>query len=110
MKYVYLIQIDGTDVYKIGYTKSNPKKRLEALQTGNPFKLVLVDFYLSSRATKIESALHNRFKINKVTEDEYKLMGEWFKLDHDTRNKFKDTCAQIEKNFIIIESMSTFHN
>lgn len=110
MKYVYLIQIEGTDIYKVGYTKSHPSKRVESLQTGNPFKLVLVDFYETKRASRVESAFHNRYRTNKVSEDEYKLLGEWFKFDFETRNKFKSVCEQIDNNFKVIEELSTLSN
>ncbi len=110
MKYVYLIQIDGMNVYKIGYTKNKPEKRLENLQVGNPFKLLLVDYYKTCRASKIEAALHNRFAHNKINEDEYKLLGEWFELDNDTRKQFKNTCKQIDNNFKIIEESSMSSN
>lgn len=110
MKHVYLIQIEGTDIYKIGFTKSSPEKRMLSLQTGNPFKLILVDSYSSKRATKVEAALHNRFLTKKVNEDEYKLLGEWFKFDMDTVKSFRQTCELIDNNFQIIEEMSTLNN
>ncbi len=110
MKYVYLIQVEGTDVYKIGFTKNHPSKRLASLQTGNPFKLVLIDSYASKRATKVEAALHNRFLSYKVNDEEYNLMGEFFKLDISTRKKFKELCEKIDTNFQILEDNSTLFN
>ena len=110
MKHVYLIQVEGTDIYKIGFTKSNPSNRVKALQTGNPFKLVLVNSYSTLRATKVESALHNRYATYKVNEDEYKLQGEWFKFDNETVKNFKSICESIDNNFKIIEEMSTLYN
>jgi transcriptional regulator of heat shock response len=110
MKHVYLIQLEGTNIYKIGYTKSNPQKRIESLQTGNPFKLILIDSYTTKRATKVEAALHNRYRINKVDEDEYKLLGEWFQFDNNMVKNFKSTCELIDNNFKIIEEMSTLDN
>lgn len=110
MKYVYLIQIEGMDIYKIGFTKSNPIKRLESLQTGNPFKLLLVDSYKTKRATKIESVLHQKYISYKVNEDESKILGEWFKLSKEIIEKFKSICEQIDTNFQIIEEMSTLNN
>lgn len=110
MKYVYLIQIEGTDIYKIGYTKSHPTKRIESLQTGNPFKLILADFCECTRATKVESAMHNMYASKKVNEDEYKLLGEWFSLDFETRSNFKKTCETLDNNFKIIEENSTLFN
>lgn len=107
MKYVYLIQVEGTDVYKIGFTKNNPIDRVKSLQTGNSTKLVLIDSYHSKRATKIESVLHIRFASSKIDENEYKLMGEFFRLDFETRARFKEICKKIDDNFEIIDKMST---
>lgn len=109
MKYVYLLKIEGTKIYKIGYTKSNPQKRVDFLQTGNPFKMVLVNFYKTTRATKIESALHNRYSSYKIDDDEYKLMGEWFKFEDNEVEKFKSICELMDSNFKIIEETSTFN-
>lgn len=110
MKYVYLIQVEGTDIYKIGFTKNHPSKRLKNLQVGNPIKLILVDSYASKRATQVEAALHNRFSGYKVNEDEYNLMGEFFKLDLETRKNFKELCEKIDMNFQVIEENSTLYN
>ena len=37
--YVYLFNVEGTDIYKIGYSQ-HPKKRVEEVQVGCPFKVV----------------------------------------------------------------------
>ena len=65
MKCVYLINIQDTDIYKIGFTKQSPEKRIKDLQTGNPYKMVLVDSYKSQIAPSIESVIHNYFKHKK---------------------------------------------
>lgn len=109
MKYVYLIRLEGTDVYKIGFSK-NPKNRIKGLQTANPYELVLVESYLSVRANVLEKILHRRFASNKVDENEYKLKGEFFKLDSETVKKFKETCEKIDTNLKIIEENSTLYN
>jgi hypothetical protein len=109
MKYVYLMQIEGMDIYKIGHSK-NPNQRLETVQTGNPFKVILVDSYKTKRATQVEAAMHNRYTSHKVNEDEMKLMGEWFQLDNETRKNFKEICQKLDSNFEIIESMSTLYD
>lgn len=106
MKYVYLMQMEGMDIYKIGHSK-NPNKRLESVQTGNPFKLTLVDFYETQRASQIEAAMHNRYAAQKISENEYKLMGEWFKLDNEAILKFREICQQMDANFQAIEDIST---
>lgn len=111
MKYIYLAQIEGTEIFKIGFTKKDPKLRIESLQTGNPFKILLIDFYHTSRATKIEAILHRRFQTNKYLPDDYSnLLGEWFMLSNKDVKDFKKTCEQIETNLKIIEENSTLYN
>lgn len=109
MRYVYLIQLEGTDVYKIGFSK-NPKQRIKSLQTANPYKLVLIDLYKTKRYTQIEKNLHRRFASYKVDEDEYKLQGEFFQLNVKTVNDFKEVCEKIDINLQVIEDNSTLYN
>jgi hypothetical protein len=109
MKNVYLMQVEGMDIYKIGNSK-NPNSRVKGVQTGNPFKVIVLEFYPTKRATKVEAALHNRFASCKVTEDEMKLEGEWFRLNAEDRKNFKATCELIDNNFRVIEEMSTLYN
>ena len=71
MRFVYLIR--GNDgKYKIGIGR-NPRKRMQQVQTGNPDRLIIVDVYESENASKIETALHNRFS-------HVRNVGEWFEL------------------------------
>ncbi len=107
MKYIYLIQIEETGVCKIGYTKNDPVKRLKSLQVGSPYKLILTSFFLSKWASKIERVLHKSYKSCKADENEYKLHGEFFKLDIKAINNFKETCEKIEKNFDVIYKNTT---
>ena len=65
MKCVYLINIHNTNIYKIGFTRQSPEKRVKDLQTGNPYKMVLVDSYKSQIAPNIESVIHTYFKHKK---------------------------------------------
>jgi hypothetical protein len=109
MKYVYLIKLGDTDIYKIGFSK-NPKNRIKHLQTANPYELSLTDSYLCKRASTIEGILHRRFNSMKIDENEIKLSGEFFKLDNNTVKSFKETCEKIDTNLRIIEEMSTLYN
>lgn len=106
MKYVYLIQVQGMDVYKIGHSK-NPKQRLKSVQTGNPFKCILIDSYKTNRASQIETALHHRFASRKIDENEFQLEGEWFRLHLEDIVSFITTCQKIDVNFQVIEENST---
>lgn len=62
---------------KIG-TSTDPVKRLNELQTGNPYKLKLLGVLPGSFMT--EKALHEAFS-------DYKLEGEWFKF----KGRLKDS-------------------
>lgn len=106
MKYVYLINLEGTDVFKIGHSK-NPKQRIKSLQTGNPYKLVLVESFKSKRASQIEKTLHRRFASSKTDVDECKLQGEFFNLSNKDIADFQKTCQRIDSNFDILEKYST---
>jgi len=91
MRYIYLINKEHTDDYKIGIS-NKPEKRLKTLQTGNSKKLIIIDKFLSSFATKIETHLHHQFyKTQKV--------GEWFTLNDNDVKGFKTTCEQLEESF-----------
>lgn len=110
MKYVYLIQEEGRDVYKVGFTKHNPSKRLKELQTSASKKLVLVDYYKSKRAPQIEKVIHNTYSSCQMLEqDGEKLIGEWFRFDYQTRLNFKEICKKIDDNFAAIEELSTLN-
>jgi hypothetical protein len=107
MKYVYLFNAEGTDVYKIGHSK-HPEKRLLQLQTGNPTKIEFVNSFESNYATQLESFLHRKFKHKKHSEDEEKLQGEFFCLDEYDISGFLECCQKFENNMILLESSNTY--
>jgi hypothetical protein len=72
--YVYILWCEGSHFYKIGITRQNPQGRMEALQTGCPYKLHLVNFRPVMNAEEVEALLHNWLK--GVCEQ-----GEWFNLN-----------------------------
>ena len=106
MKHVYLIQVLGMDIYKIGKSKK-PSQRLKTVQTGNPYKCVVTDSYQTTRASQVENILHRRFALKKIDDNEFSLEGEWFKLDLQDVVDFKVTCEKIDKNLQVIEENST---
>lgn len=74
--FIYLVNQENTEFYKIGWTENGDvEKRLNQLQTGNPYKIVLVDYFVAS-SIKTEKVLHNHFDSQRIT-------GEWFKLTND---------------------------
>jgi hypothetical protein len=110
MKHVYLINIEDTNIYKIGFTKQSPKKRVKDLQTGNPYKMVLVDSYQSEIAPNIETVIHNYFKHKKNNPEEgLSLLGEWFLLEKKDIESFQSTCQKIEGNLKSISENTMFY-
>lgn len=110
MKYVYLINIEETNIYKIGFTKQSPEKRVKNLQTGNPYKMVLVDSYKSQIAPGIENVMHSYFKHKKNNPDDgMNLLGEWFLLDKQDIETFQNTCQTIENNLKAVGNSTLFY-
>jgi len=107
MNYVYLFNLEGTNIYKIGYSK-HPEKRVSEVQVGCPFKVVEVARFESKFPTQVETALHRRFGFQK--EDEYgnELQGEFFALSFDDRKMFKEHCQKSEDMFLILEKNNTY--
>ncbi len=105
MKYVYLINLVGTDFYKIGFTKHHPEKRLKTLQTGTPMNLELIKFFRSEFASKIEASLHNQLQHKKFQKDDFNyLKGEWFEFGKSDVDNFIKMCTITEKAFNTLAS------
>jgi len=69
---MYILQATGSGLIKIGVSK-NIEKRLVALQTGSPFKLIVVRL-IDKIPFLLEKELHDQLS-------GYRLHGEWFKED-----------------------------
>ena len=96
MRSVYLIR--GNDgKYKIGIAKT-PSQRIKQLQTGNSDKLQLIETYQSENASKIESALHNRYA-------HVRNEGEWFDLSITEESSFVDQCKRIDETMNTLREM-----
>jgi len=93
MRYIYLIKSDGDEYpkYKIGYTKNKTSKRLKQHATGNPDELSIVDVFKTQHNRKVETILHQRYKM-------YHRRGEWFDLPIKEVNNFRKSCEKIEQN------------
>lgn len=72
LEYTYLFEAGG--VYKIGVTQDIPQ-RIKALQTGNPYPIVLVCFMITVVGA-VEKELHKHF-------DPGRMRGEWFALSDE---------------------------
>jgi hypothetical protein len=103
---VYLIcsEIDNTKLYKIGYTKRSIDKRISEFKTGNCSEIYLIESFNSKWGTKIEAALHRKYKI------EYKnINGEWFKLENQDIKNFYNDCKKIHDNLNLITTENTYY-
>ena len=100
---IYLLSafIDGIDMYKIGITKNEISIRMRSLQTGNPYKIELINSFQSKWASKVESYLHSYFKKNKV-------LNEWFLLSEEEVNLFSYLCQKTENIFELLEQNNLF--
>jgi len=68
--FVYVVLAVGIGRYKIGFSISDPRFRVKALQIGSPIKLELVAV-IPKCSRDDELALHHRFEASR-------LHGEWF--------------------------------
>lgn len=87
MKKLYIIQQEGTNLYKIGFTRKPVKERIRQLQTGSANLLTEVFTFETEYAPKIEKTMQRRYNI-------YNISGEWFKFDTETLTK---AIVEIEK-------------
>lgn len=102
-QYVYLFNLECTDIYKIGFSK-HPKKRIAEIQSGCPFKVVEVARFESEYPSRVESKMHRIFGAQKEDEDGRELQGEFFSLTFDDRKMFIEHCQKAEEMFIILEN------
>jgi len=68
---VYLVRMAGTNFYKIGYTKDDPRRRINEIQVGNPSGLMVEAFWDGEIGD--EQALHRYLH-------RHRRHGEWFEL------------------------------
>jgi hypothetical protein len=87
---VYLVRAGDTDHYKIGVAKDE-NERLKGLQSGNPLKLSIVNYYKSDYAYKIEILLHSVCSQFRVRDN-----GEWFKFKEKDISSFEVFCKMCE--------------
>ncbi len=101
---VYLIcsEIEGKNLYKIGYTRREISKRIKEFKTGNASEFYLVDSFQSKWGTKIEAQLHRHLRAKKVS-------GEWFDLSKDEIDSFRKSCETIHSNFELIANHNTYY-
>jgi len=96
LKFIYLLKLNSTGYYKIGYT-NNVNKRIKELSTGSYDTITLVNKYESKFYREIEKYLHNIYK-------SLKIKGEWFDLGIEEENNFLKNCLLVEKNLNYLEN------
>lgn len=72
--HVYVVRCGDMPYYKIGVTQGQPRVRVDALQTGCPFELHLIEAFWSYNAIDLEKTIQEAF------EDNW-MRGEWYLLD-----------------------------
>jgi len=100
MRYVYLINKEYTDEYKIGVS-NDPEKRLKAIQTGNSEKVIIFKKFKSQYPTKVEGRLHRFFNSER-------RKGEWFVLTDEQIKSFLSLCEEYEKSFDFLAKTNIF--
>jgi len=86
--FVYLIQSDGNNFFKIGYSKKL-LARIKDIQVGNPFKIALVHRVFSLNAAELERALHKYYA-------DYLVRGEWYELTSSMVRNFPAIAADLD--------------
>jgi hypothetical protein len=99
MSYIYLMESirDYDTVYKIGYSK-NPRKRVNAVQTGNDGMVRVLYEFKTKHGRRVETALHNFYS------HKHENM-EWFSLDIQDVCNFIPLCEKTEKNIDFLENL-----
>ena len=98
MGFVYLLEFANEDgiIYKIGFTRGSIKKRIEKLQTGNPYEIKELYSFPTKYNQKLEKTIHRYF-------NHCKLKGEWFSLDIKEVTNFISICEKFENNFDLMK-------
>jgi len=84
--YVYFMHAEGTDFYKIGWTKTNIKKRLDNVRIACPFDVSYYCLIQTDAPRKVESRVHAL--LNRC-----RMRGEWFDLSSVNVNAFLNNIA-----------------
>lgn len=95
--YVYAIGIEGSPLIKIGHAR-DPERRLATLQTGLPFKLILLYQLKVERPRLVEQCLHGMLENSRGR-------GEWF--DVDPEELFTLFAVAVEQSYVIPSSEPT---
>jgi hypothetical protein len=97
MAYIYLVgDSEKEKFYKIGMTRGDINSRIKKLQTGNGGDIYLVSSFETKYPSVLEKMLHNKYQ-------DYQIMNEWFLLDKDVVDSFKNVCEILNENIMSLE-------
>jgi Meiotically Up-regulated Gene 113 (MUG113) protein len=95
-EYLYIIRCH--EFTKIGIA-GNVKNRLKTLQTGNPYRLELIDSFEFDDVLRVESILHRKY-------DHAWVIGEWFKLTDSEFEGLMDICKNFDESKVELPDQS----
>lgn len=91
--YVYVIRDKNSGNYKIGYTRRNPKHRIEELSvtmSGEPRNLEYVHIIKTDDAERTEKYWHDQFDHVRIRSD-----WEWFRLNRSQLQQICNSAPQV---------------
>lgn len=93
---MYCKDLEGRTIHKVGIS-SDVKKRINSMQSGNPFKIKVLKLFKTPNASKVEKLIHKELR-------ESRLTGEWFYLESESQKEklknFIEWLTPYEINFI----------
>lgn len=95
--FMYIVQCcDDNGYVKIGVTRDEPLKRVNQLQTGNPYDLRLVaSFAVNGALSEVESCIHQQL-------GRFRLRGEWFSITASQAIQFITTSLSLFDNCALL--------
>jgi len=91
--FVYLINQNKTNYYKIGYSVTNLKERIVAMNMYSPYGCTLISVIETKEPKTVEKKLHKHFESKR-------LNGEFFELNKEDVKYFKSYEDEELKKFI----------
>ena len=98
--YVYIVTNNESDYYKVGYS-TQPFTRLGVLQSGNPFKLIILNNFKILTGTRkdaliFEKSLRDHFLDNIASKSS--ANNEWIKIPYRTKEFINDFVLDFVNN------------
>lgn len=101
--YIYFIQAEDRNIFKIGFSKNNPRNRIKGLQNGSPYDLFLRHYFYTIDCVAAEAKIHSYLS-------KYPSNREWFFVTPLQISKVIDYCykyvdvALESKRFSVLEN------